>query len=501
MRRMQPVDLLDRLQAAPFLRRLPPSQLDRLASAATEYRMEAGVTVLREGEPAASVFLILDGRVAIAKSFESGEQLTIATRESGEWIGEMALLDEGTRSATATTSCPTWLLEVPSDAFLRAVLSVSEAARDLLRILSERLREADQQSIAALSRKAEQLHARNRRLERENRRLASALGADSGFERFVGESPGARRVVALARRAAGSDLPALLLGPTGTGKEILSRAIHAASERSHGAFVPLNCALLVNETLLESELFGHVRGAFTGAVTTKPGLVEIADGGTLFLDEIADLPRSAQSALLRFIESGEYRRLGDTVTRRSNVRLIAATHGELDRATRAGDFRSDLLFRIDVVRIEIPPLRERREDIPLLLGDVVGRVARRLRAAPIVLSPRALEALRIYDFPGNVRELENEVERLYAVVGGGAAVGTEHLSPKITDGDPGSATRYAEAVRAFKIRLVAGALRDSAGRRAEAARRLGVHPANLTRMMRELGLRDAGAPADSRVAS
>jgi transcriptional regulator with PAS, ATPase and Fis domain len=473
-----------------FFRRLPPSHLDRIASVASEHRFEAGEVVLREGEPAQSVFLVLDGEVAISKRFESGEDLTLAVRSGGEWVGEMALLDDGPRSASATTRRAAVLLEVSRDAFLGTVLAVPEAARDLLGILSTRLRESDQRQIDALARKAEELRERNRSLARENRRLTSALGSRGGFDRFIGESAAAHRVLALARRAAESDLPALLLGPTGTGKEILARGIHATSERAQKEMVTLNCALL-SETLLESELFGHVRGAFTGAAGTKQGLVEVADGGTLFLDEIAELPRGAQSALLRFLELGEYRRLGDTASRRSNVRLLAATHVDLDEAVRTGRFRGDLLYRIDVVRIEVPALRERSEDIALLLSHVISRVAERLRVTPLVISHRAHDALCAYSFPGNVRELENEVERLYAMLGSGAEVGAEHLSRKITASDPGSASRYSEALRSFKMQLIARALRESGGRRAEAARRLGVHPANLTRMMRELGLRES----------
>ena len=210
-------------------------------------------------------------------------------------------------------------------------------------------------------------------------------------------------------------------------------------------------------------------------------ITELANGG-------------AQSALLRFLELGEYRRLGDTATRRSNVRLLAATHVDLDEAVRAGRFRSDLLYRIDVIRIDVPALRDRREDIPLLLAHVVARVGERLRRSPLAISHRAHEALCAYAFPGNVRELENEIERLYAMLGAGAEVGTEHLSRKITESDPSSASRYTDALRSFKMQLVVRALRESGGRRAEAARRLGVHPANLTRMLRDLDLQDSPTP-------
>ncbi|RIL05475.1 MAG: hypothetical protein DCC71_10220 [Proteobacteria bacterium] len=488
---MHRLDVIDRLHESSFLRRLPPSRLDRLASAGSIHAYEAGTVLLREGDPGGSVLLVLEGNVAITKRLASGEEIVIALRGAGDWIGEMALLDLGARSASATTRDRVQLAEFPSGDFLEAVFAVPDAALDLLRTLSSRLREADSALIDALTRKAADLERHNRALVRENRRLGG-LG-DDGFERFVGASAAARRVRDLARRAADNDAPVLLLGETGTGKEVLARAIHAASERSARPFVALNCALL-SETLLESELFGHVRGAFTGASAHKSGLVEIADGGTLFLDEVGDLPRAVQGALLRFLELGEYRRLGDTATRTSRVRVVAATHLELDVAARDGRFRPDLLYRIDVLRVEVPPLRERRDDVPMLLARAVERTALRVGAAPLRFSQSARDALVAYDFPGNVRELENEVERLFATVEPGRVVEPADLSPKITRSDPGSAGRYADALRAFKAQLVARALRDSGGRQVEAARRLGVHPANLARMMRELGLRGA-APA------
>jgi two-component system response regulator HydG len=493
MQLVNPVSLLDRLHESPFLRRVSPSRLDRLASSSTEHRLAPGVAVLTEGEPGTSVLLILRGRVSISKRLDSGENVPVATRGPGEWIGEMALLDHGPRSASATTLDEATLLEVPRATFLEVVLAVPEAALELLRVLSERVRESDRSLIEALTRKAEQLDQHNRSLARENRRLAGAFEERSGFENFLGESAAVRRVRTLARRAAETEFPVLLLGETGTGKDLLARAIHVASERAHEPFVALNCTLL-SDALLESELFGHVRGAFTSANTTKAGLVEVANGGTLFLDEIGDLPRSAQGALLRFLEVGEYRRLGDPTTRHADVRLVAATHVDLEAAVEEGSFRRDLLYRLDVVRIDVPPLRDRPEDIPELIAHTNRSTAARIGVEPLAFSRQAEDALTGYAFPGNVRELENEIARLFATARRGERIEIEDLSPRITLAEPRAGATYSDSLRAFKMQLVRRALRDAQGHRAEAARRLGVHPANLVRMMRELGLRESPPP-------
>ncbi len=448
-----------------------------------------GEQVVAEGEAGDDVYLVLDGEALVRKRLTAHEVVPLAQRGPGDWIGEMALLDEGPRSASVVARARLTVLEVPARTFLDAVGSVPEAALDLLRVVSTRLRESDRATIAALSAKAEALADENRRLAHDVERLAEALDARTGFEAFVGESEAARRVRGLARRAARSPLPALLLGETGCGKEILARAIHAASDRARAAFVSINCAL-VGEALLESELFGHARGAFTGAVNAKPGLVEVADGGTLFLDEIGDMPPPLQGALLRFLELGESRRLGETKVRHSDVRIVAATHRDLDAAVGSGAFRRDLLYRIDVIRIEIPPLRERREDLLLLLAELNTRIASQLGRTPLALADDALEALAVHEFPGNVRELENELRRLYALVDPDErSVGRERLSRRVLEaGDAGSG-RYAESLRSFKVRTIERALLESGGRPAEAARRLGLHRSNLARMMRELGLR------------
>ena len=491
---MDRLEILDRLATFPFLRRLPPSCLERLLSDSEIRTLAAGELLVAEGDPADRVYLVLAGGAVVSKRVSAGEDLPLAVRGPGEWVGEMALLDDGPRSASVAARGALVVLEIPPRVFLEAVTAVPEATLDLLRLVVGRLRESDRSTIAALSAKAEALAAQNRQLASANRRLASALDARSGFEGFAGESNAARQVRDLARRAADSTLPVLLLGETGTGKEVLARAIHAGSDRALRAFVSINCALL-GETLLESELFGHVRGAFTGAAASKPGLVETADGGTLFLDEVGDMPRALQGALLRFLELGEFRRLGDTRTRRGDVRIVAATHHDLDAAVASGAFRRDLLYRLDVFRIEIPPLRERRDDVPHLLATLNARVAERLGRSPLSFSPAALDALAAYPFPGNVRELENEIQRLYATLDRDCVrVDAEHLSRRVRESDPLLGGRYADALRAFKMNLVERALREAGGSQAAAARRLGVHRSNLARMMRELGLRAALSP-------
>ena len=235
---------------------------------------------------------------------------------------------------------------------------------------------------------------------------------------FVGRSKTFTEMLELIQRGARSEVPILLLGESGTGKELAARAIHDASPRSHGAFVPVECSGL-GEALFESELFGHARGSFTGAHTRKPGLVEAATGGTLFLDEIGDVPLSLQVKLLRVLESGVYRPVGDIEARSADFRLVCATHRDLDSMVRDGSFRRDLYFRINTFPIAMPPLRERREDIPLLCDTLLVNSAKRL-------SHEALGLLQHHDFPGNIRELRNIVERAVLLTDG-SLIEAKHL--------------------------------------------------------------------------
>jgi len=482
---MDPLALMDRMREAPALRRLPLGELDRLLSRSQVRRFAPGEVVIEEGHPGDMVFLIVEGHVAVRMRLSEREQAVIGTRGSGDWVGEMALLDDAPRSASVTAESFLHALCIPKDAFLEVVTRSAPAAVDLLRTVNARLRESDAAQIDGLRKRNQSLTQSNRSLSRENRRLRSDLDERFGFESFVGSGRAAERVRDAARRAAESDLPVLLLGETGTGKELVARAIHAASERRDRPLVAVNCALFT-ETLLESQLFGHSRGAFTGATTQKQGLVEAADGGTLFLDEVVDMPPPIQAALLRFLALSEFRRLGETEVRHTDVRVIAATHADLDKALRDGRLRRDLYYRLDVFRIELPPLRERPEDLPALVADCSRRVAERLGGPPLVLEPGVIDALAAHDFPGNVRELQNEIERLYAVCGLGARVGAEALSTRIRGADPAAAASYREALRLFKVRLITRALDEARGNRASAARQLGLHRSNLVRMIRDL---------------
>ena len=243
---------------------------------------------------------------------------------------------------------------------------------------------------------------------------AAGHGHEAGFESLLGAGPRMRRIFRLIRKVASTDSTVLLLGESGTGKELVARSIHLQSKRAGGPFVPVNVGAIA-ASLIESELFGHQRGAFTGASTDRRGLIEEADGGTLFLDEIGDMPLAAQVNLLRVLENSEVRRVGENLARHVDVRVIAATHHDLMSDIETGRFRPDLFYRLNVVQIELPPLRERREDIGLLSSYFLDRTAARWGRPRMSFSAEAMDLLESYDYPGNVRELENAIEHAVTV--------------------------------------------------------------------------------------
>jgi DNA-binding NtrC family response regulator len=249
-----------------------------------------------------------------------------------------------------------------------------------------------------------------RRLLRRTQLLKADIDRAYPVGGMVGESTSMHEAFERVRKVAPTDSTVLILGESGTGKELAARAVHELSTRKDAAIVAVNCAA-IPDTLIESELFGHERGAFTGAVSAHRGLVEAADGGTLFLDEIGELPAAAQARLLRVLQEGEIRRVGSPQSRKVNIRLIAATHRNLEQLVSEGHFRADLYFRLRVIEIRLPPLRERGGDIDTLARFLLSKACQRLNRSPLGLTPAALETIRAYAWPGNVRELENAIER------------------------------------------------------------------------------------------
>ncbi|WP_440997212.1 sigma-54-dependent transcriptional regulator [Arhodomonas sp. SL1] len=247
-------------------------------------------------------------------------------------------------------------------------------------------------------------------MSRQNEALRADVEAAYPVSGIVGDSEAMQAVFRRIDKVAPTDTTVLILGESGTGKELVARALHERSPRREAALVAVNCAA-IPESLIEAELFGHEKGAFTGADGRRRGLVESADGGTLFLDEVGELPLAAQARLLRVLQEGEIRRVGSDRPSRVDVRLVAATHRDLGAMVRSGDFREDLYFRIQVMEIRLPPLRERSEDLPALARFLLDKACRRLNRPPMRLSDDALEAIRAYHWPGNVRELENAIER------------------------------------------------------------------------------------------
>ncbi|NTU59864.1 MAG: sigma 54-interacting transcriptional regulator [Deltaproteobacteria bacterium] len=319
-------------------------------------------------------------------------------------------------------------------------------------------------------------------------RLREELGTEEGFHGIIGHHPSIQRVIDRVETVAPSDVSILILGESGTGKELVARAIHELSTRRRGPFLKVNCAALA-DTLLESELFGHVRGAFTGAVRDRPGRFEAADGGTLFLDEIGDTSASLQAKLLRVLQEGEYERVGETKTRKADVRVLAATNKDLRAAVAAGQFREDLFYRLCVVPIQLPPLRDRKEDIPILSEHFVKRLSLKGGAAK-TLAPTVYPVLKAYDWPGNVRELENALAHA-CVCAPGNPIPPEALPEHVLLGVPAiprGPSLPAPAPKEADEASVRSALEECRWNKGRAAQRLGLSRTTLWRRMRDLGI-------------
>jgi transcriptional regulator with PAS, ATPase and Fis domain len=324
--------------------------------------------------------------------------------------------------------------------------------------------------------------------------LRKAMEASYTFEDIVGKSPALERLFAILPQVAASPSTVLLTGESGTGKELFARALHNLSPRKDGPFVAVNCGALP-ETLLESELFGYKAGAFTDARRDKPGRFAAADGGTLFLDEIGDIPPALQVKLLRVLQDGTYQPLGDTATRRADVRVVAATNQDLEGLVAAGRFRSDLYYRLDVARLRLPPLRERREDIPLLTAHFVRKFAALRGKAIQGVDRQALAVLLRHPFPGNVRELENVIEFAFILCPGGLIQPghlPETLRPEPQPAPGACAPDAPQTMDQAKCLAALGAMERNAGRTMAACRELAVSKDTLRRLLhraQELGLK------------
>jgi len=334
-----------------------------------------------------------------------------------------------------------------------------------------------------------------RRLQSENRELRAELSRRYGFDNIIGKSKPMTQVFELIRLAAPARSNILILGESGTGKELVAKAIHHHSRRAQAPFVTVNSGSMPPD-LLESNLFGHVKGAFTGAISNKKGLFELADSGSIFFDEIGNIPADTQSKLLRVIQEREFMRLGGVETIRVDVRIIAATNAELEALVADGRFREDLYYRLNVITLALPPLRKRTEDIPLLARHFLHEYAQENEKALREISPRAMETLMDYHWPGNVRELENAIERA-VVLSAGEVLDVDMLPGPVRQpatmaappvAAPANGIPFKEAVGAYERQLIVKALKAAGGVQKKAAELLQVKPTTLHEMMKRLNI-------------
>jgi sigma-54 dependent transcriptional regulator len=373
------------------------------------------------------------------ENYRTHSLLTVPLRNhEGITIGVLQLLNPHDAESNMTTVYP-----VEIESLVNAFASQAAVALNNVQLI-----EKNEHLI-------EVLDNTNRILEMENSRLLTRIQEQSRFTDIIGESPAMQKVFALMKKVVDSQATVLLLGETGTGKELFAQAVHSNSPRKKREFIAQNCAALP-ESLLESELFGYVKGAFSGANNDKKGLIELAHGGTLFLDEIGDMPIGLQAKLLRVLQEGEVRPLGSTKCVKVDVRIIAATHCDLQELIRSGDFRQDLYYRLCVFPIELPPLRDRKEDLPALIQHFMAKFSDQYGKEANGFSPAAVDSLLQYDYPGNIRELRNLVERAVLMCEPGASILPEHLPQEIV-----LAKASTESVDGSFVGLLEGRLKDA----------------------------------------
>ncbi|MEX2146088.1 MAG: sigma-54 dependent transcriptional regulator [Candidatus Rokuibacteriota bacterium] len=418
-----------------------------------------------------------DGRQALARFKQEPFDLVLTDQRMPDLSG-LELL-EGVRAITPEAAV---VIMTAYGTIETAVSAIKAGAADYL---------TKPVNLDELLHRIHQVQERQRLLT-ENRELRDALVGRHRVEGIIGESGQMQEVLSLVRRVAPSDATVLIRGESGTGKELIAKAIHYASPRASGLLVKVNCAALP-ETLIESELFGHEKGAFTGAVSARKGRFELADGGSLFLDEIGDLPAPVQVKLLRVLQEREVERVGSSRPIAVNVRLLAATHRNLEALVREGRFRDDLYYRINVVTVTLPPLRERREDLPLFIDHFLRTFAAKNAKTIRGLSREARDTLLRYDYPGNVRELENVIERA-VVLTRDEVIGLADLPLTLAEPapEPEAGAGLIAAVEGLERRMIRQALAQANGTQTRAADLLGISERVLRYKLKKYGLSGAG---------
>jgi Nif-specific regulatory protein len=368
-----------------------------------------------------------------------------------------------------------------------------------LRVAKEEVEMLNRQLAEKIQRQSSELAAVRQSLEQSRLYLETKYN----YENIVGRSEPLQKVFRLLDRTTETDVPVLIQGESGTGKELVARAIHFNGARKHNPFISENVSS-ISETLFESELFGHVKGAFTGAIADRKGLFEMADGGTLFLDEIGNLSMEMQSKLLRVLENGEFRPVGGKDVRRASVRIISATNKNLMSLVKEGRFREDLYYRLNVICITLPPLRERKEDVPLLAEHFLREYAESAKARPKALAPETMALLMEHHWPGNVRELENEIRRLAVLSGASPVIPPDLVSPGIKSAPPAATLTIPaeprslhETIEKIEKRIILNALERHRGNKSRTARALDLSRDGLRKKMIRYGIHGAEGEDDS----